>query len=431
MPNSLTPPIPFRDAFRFWVKLGFINFGGPAGQIAIMHRELVEKRHWISESRFLRALNYCMLLPGPEAQQLATYIGLLLHGTLGGIVAGMFFVLPSVFVLLLLAWVYAAYGHVQVVVHALEGFKPVVLAIVLEAVLRIGRRSLGSGFLVVVASSAFAGIYVWSVPFPAIILGAAVIGLAVQGVFPTFIRAKLMPAEQGAAELAAENAPSATAGRALRVLGLGLALWGVVFGAILILGGKSSLYAHMAIFFTKAALVTFGGAYAVLVYVAQAAVEQYRWLLPHEMIDGLALAESTPGPLIMVLQFVGFLGGWRVHGALSPLVSGTLAGLIATYFTFLPSFVFIFLGAPYVESWRSKRYLNAALATITAAVVGVIVNLGVFMATRVLVREGRPDLMAFLLMAAAFVLLVRFRLNVVWAVAGGGLVGLARGLMTI
>lgn len=420
----------FGEAFRFWLKLGFINFGGPAGQIAIMHRELVERRKWMSEPRFLHALNYCMLLPGPEAQQLATYIGLILHGFWGGLIAGAFFVLPSIFILLGLSYVYATWGNIPVILSVLDGFKPVVLAIVIEALVRIGRRSLRTRFLVGLGGAAFVAIYFLKVPFPIIVLGGGLIGFLIERVSSRELAGRIL-AVRAPEDAMTEAFPPAGWGRAVKVITMGGLLWSLGFGAVWLLAGASSVHISMAKFFTRAAFVTFGGAYAVLAYVGQAAVTEYHWLLPHEMVDGLALAETTPGPLIMVLQFVGFLGGWRLHGGLSPLASGTLAALLTTYFTFLPSFVFVFLGAPYIESWRSKTYLNAALTTITASVVGVIANLGVFMGSRVLFHDGRPDLIGAAMMLVSFVALKRFKVSVVWAITGGGLAGLARSLLGV
>jgi chromate transporter len=411
-PNGVS----FGEAFRFWVKLGFISFGGPAGQIAIMHRELVERRRWISESRFLHALNYCMLLPGPEAQQLATYVGWLLHRTWGGIVAGTFFVLPSVFVLMALSYVYAAYGDVAAVAGILSGFKPVVVSIVVEAVHRIGKRALTGRAHVVIAALSFVAIYVLRVPFPLIVLGAAIAGLLAR--FPT--RSGAAESEE---EEAGEHAMPSKA-RLAGILAAGLALWSVPFLLLRLLRGEGSLHAELYLFFTKAAFVTFGGAYAVLAYVAQAAAGSYGWLTHAETVDGLALAETTPGPLIMVLQFVGFMAAWHRPEGLPPELSAVLGALVTTWATFLPCFLFIFLGAPYIEVLRQNRALKNVLSAVTAAVVGVILNLALVFGVAVV-----KDAFSFVLTLVSFFVLVRHRIDVLWVVLGGGLVGLVRALV--
>jgi chromate transporter len=424
-----TAPRPdFWTAVRYWVRLGCINFGGPAGQIAIMHRDLVERRRWISEERFLHALNFCMLLPGPEAQQLATYIGWLLHGIRGGLVAGAFFVLPSVFVLLALSWVYAVHGESPVVSALLSGLKPVVLAIVVDAAIRIGGRALRHAALAGIAAAAFIAIAFWNVPFPWIVVGAGLLGAAAGSIWPEFIR----PAGGGPANESSDAAPAAAGSRVslrpmLPVLAAGLALWFLPLLLVTLWRGAQSLHAQVYSFFMRAALVTFGGAYAVLAYVTQAAAGKFGWITPLEAVDGLALAETTPGPLIMVLQFVGFMAGWHHPQGMSPAGSAVLAGLLTTWATFVPSFLFIFLGAPYIEKLRGSRRLTAALSGITAAVVGVILQLALVFGLAVLWRRGESppiDFFGAALMVAAFVAMRRFRLDILWVIAGGALAGL-------
>lgn len=436
----------FWTAFRYWVKLGFVNFGGPAGQIAIMHRDLVERRHWISENRFLHALNFCMMLPGPEAQQLAIYIGWLLHRTAGGLVAGVFFVIPSVFVLLALSFLYAAYGSLPAVAGLLAGLKPVVVAIVLEAVFKIGSRAVKSVAHVFVAAAAFVAIYLFDVPFPWIVLSAALAGYAGFRFWPhTFSTPEpatgltaLSPSAGGEAVISDDAPPAAhtlpSPRRSWKILGVGLLLWVVPLLALAALRGSGSLHLRLYRFFTQAALVTFGGAYAVLAYVTDVAVESFHWLTASQAVDGLALAETTPGPLIMVLQFVGFLAGWNQPEGMTPLSSGVLGALVTTYATFLPSFLFIFLGAPYIEILRGNRRLSAALTGITAAVVGVILNLAVVFGSTVLFPHGVSggvNLFAILLGAAALLALIRFKADVLWVIAAGGAIGLLRTLFGV
>jgi chromate transporter len=442
--------VSFSVALRFWIKLGFISFGGPAGQIAIMHRELVERRRWIGEERFLHALNYCMLLPGPEATQLAIYVGWLLHRTWGGIAAGAFFVIPSIFILLTLSYIYAAYGQVAAVAGVLAGFKPVVVAIVVEAVLRIGRRALRRRVHYLIALLAFVSIYFLRVPFPLIVLGAGLTGLLGLRFLPNLFAVKEDKTKTASAHeksnegdeeylppvIADDAAPPPhtlpTRGRALRVLALGVALWSLPFAALVALFGWSSLHAHEYRFFTQAALVTFGGAYAVLAYVTQTAAGHYGWLTHAQALDGLALAETTPGPLIMVLQFVGFMAGWNnPHHGMSREASAILGALVTTYTTFLPCFLFIFLGAPYLERLRGNRRISAALAGVTAAVVGVVFNLAlVFGATVIFPRGfgGGVNLFSLALSVVAFVALYRFKAEVLWVVLACGAVGLLRRL---
>jgi len=421
----------FRNAFLFWLKLGFISFGGPTGQIAIMHQELVERRKWISNARFLHALNYCMLLPGPEAQQLATYVGWLLHRTLGGVVAGSLFVLPSVFILWGLSYVYVVYGNVPWIAAIFYGLKPAVLAIVAAAVIRIGKRALKNEVMWTIATLAFVAIFFLKVPFPVIIIGAGVIGLAGQ----RFWKKKFLvfsghggKGEEETVISDSDDSPEHTRpswGQAARVLVVWLALWWVpVLLAALWLSPSHSVTKE-GVFFSKAAMVTFGGAYAVLPYVAQQAVEHYHWLQAPQMLDGLGLAETTPGPLIMVVQFVGFLGGWNQPGSLPPLAAATSGALITTWSTFTPCFLWIFLGAPHIERLRGNERLTAALSTVTAAVVGVIMNLAVWFGLHVLFpRGGRVDGFAVVTAVAAFVVMVKWKLEVIPVVIGAGVVGL-------
>ena len=389
--------IPFSDAVRVWARIAALSFGGPAGQIAVMHRILVEEKRWIGENRFLHALNYCMLLPGPEAQQLAVYVGWLLHKTKGGLVAGTLFVLPGLLAIMALSWIYAGVGNVGVVQALFFGLKAAVLAIVLEAVVRIGRRALKNNVMLGLAAAAFVAIFAFDVPFPLIILAAALVGFfGGRAGLPAFAAGgnahaghagKAVPdTETALGESMPEHArPSIS--WSLRVAGICLALWLGPVAALLLALGPEHVLTHIALFFSKMAVVTFGGAYAVLAYVAQQAVETYGWLQPGEMLDGLGLAETTPGPLIMVTQFVGFLGAFRDPGELNPFVAGTLGGLLTTWVTFVPCFLWIFLGAPFVETIRGNRALAAALAVITAAVVGVVLNLAVWFGLHVLFGE--------------------------------------------
>ncbi len=450
--NSARPSarrVRFAEAFRFWVKLGFISFGGPAGQIAIMHRELVERRRWLSEERFLHALNYCMLLPGPEAQQLAIYIGWLMHRTLGGIVAGAFFVIPSVFILLALSYVYAAHGQLPAVAGVLSGFKPVVVAIVVEAVLKIGGKALKRWAHVVLAAAAFVSIYFLHIPFPLIVLAAAAIGLAGARYLPNVFAAPThnkeadrKPLVDGVMTTAAplviddEAQPPAhtlpNRARVIKILAVGVTLWLLPLIALVAWRGGDSLHAQEYRFFTQAALVTFGGAYAVLAYVTQAAAGSFGWMTQAQAVDGLALAETTPGPLIMVLQFVGFMAAWNNPQGMSPAASGVVGALVTTYVTFLPSFMFIFLGAPYIEKLRGNKNLSGALTGVTAAVVGVILNLALVFGAAVIWPgglAGGADWFSAVLSVAAFVALYRFKADVLWVVIAGGAVGLLRQLL--
>jgi chromate transporter len=391
--------IPFSEAVRTWARIAALSFGGPAGQIAVMHRILVEEKRWIGEHRFLHALNYCMLLPGPEAQQLAVYIGWLLHKTKGGLVAGTLFVLPGVLAIMALSLVYAAFGRVGIVQALFFGLKAAVLAIVLEAVVRIGKRALKNRVMVGIAAAAFVAIFFLGVPFPLIVLSAALIGyLGGRAGHPAFLAGggghgsaagkAVADAETALGEeLPAHARPPLS--WSLKVAAVCLLLWLGPVVLLLLTFGPGNVFSEIAVFFSKMAVVTFGGAYAVLAYVAQEAVETYGWLRPGEMLDGLGMAETTPGPLIMVVQFVGFMGAFRDPGTLPPLLAGALGGLLTTWVTFVPCFLWIFLGAPFVETLRGNRALSAALATITAAVVGVVLNLAVWFALHVLFAEVR------------------------------------------
>jgi chromate transporter len=379
----------FREALRTWLRVGLYSFGGPAGQIAVMHRIIVEEKRWVDEQRFLHALNYCMLLPGPEAQQLATYLGWLLHRTAGGLVAGILFVLPGFTAILLLSVLYAGYYDSTLVQGIFFGIKPAVVAVVVEAVLRLGRRALRNGTMVGIAAAAFVAIYFLAVPFPLIIAGAALLGYLGSHIRPeSFLEARHDAAGADGA-LPAEPVTDATPrwGATLRVVAAGLALWWLPLIVLAVWTGMDSVWTRMGLFFSQAAVVTFGGAYSVLAYVAQRAVETYGWLQPGEMLDGLGMAETTPGPLIQVVQFVGFMGAFRDPGALSPFTAGVLASVLTTWVTFVPCFIFIFAGAPWIEHLRGRQRLGAALAAITAAVVGVILNLALWFSVHVLFRE--------------------------------------------
>ena len=423
-------PVGFWEAFWFWVKLGFINFGGPAGQIAIMHRELVERKRWVSESQYLRTLNFCMLLPGPEAQQVATYIGWRLHGTVGGVVAGSFFVIPSIFVLWLLSYLAVAHSDVPAITGLLYGIQPVVIAIVVEAVLRIARRALGHYLLIGFSVAAFVALFFFSIPFPLVVLAAGLGGLLLSRVVPEAFESgghgSSEEAESAVDLAASRGQPSML--RNLRLLATFLVLWVVPVGAVWIWRGGEDVLVREALFFTGAAFVTFGGAYAVLSYVADVAVNQYGWLTADQMVQGLGLAESTPGPLIMVTQYVGFIGAWNDPGPFAPLFYGTLGALITTYATFLPCFLFIFLFAPYIELLASNRRLKAVLVGVTAAVVGVIANLAVYFATQVLFPEDVTlrglDVFALIVAVISFVVLQRFKVPIYLIVPAGAVVGM-------
>ncbi len=429
--------VSFAEAFRFWLKLGFISFGGPAGQIAIMHTELVERRRWISEKRFLHALNYCMVLPGPEAQQLATYIGWLMHRTWGGIVAGALFVLPSLFILIALSWVYLRFGDVPLVAGIFFGLKPAVTALVLHAAHRIGSRALKNRWMWGIAAASFVAIFAFDAPFPAIVLAAALIGHFGAQRWPAVFA--LGGGHGGAKQgygpaLIDDHTPTPAHARfsrshLVKVLALGLGLWLLAMGALVAVNGLQGTLTQMGWFFTKAALLTFGGAYAVLPYVYQGAVETHQWLSGPQMIDGLALGETTPGPLIMVVAFVGFVGGWlkQVLGPDALFLGGAVAAGVVTFFTFLPSFIFILAGGPMVEATHGKLGFTAPLSAITAAVVGVILNLAMFFAYHVLwpqVFGGRFDAVSAAITLAAAVALFRFKVGVMPLLGACAAVGL-------
>ncbi|MBB3017230.1 chromate transporter [Microvirga lupini] len=446
--------VSYGEAFRIWLRVAALSFGGPAGQIAVMHRILVEEKRWISESRFLHALNYCMLLPGPEAQQLATYVGWLMHRTLGGLMAGGLFILPGIIAIMGLSWIYALYGKVGFVAALFFGLKAAVLAIVLEAVVRIGRRALKNPVLVGIAAAAFVAIFFFDAPFPLIILVAGLIGyLGARANLPEFqVGGHGSQSEAEADNLLGEHLPDharPNTRRSLRIAAVCLALWLVPVVALLLLLGDGNVFTQIAIFFSKMAMVTFGGAYAALVYVAQQAVDTYGWLQPGEMLDGLGMAETTPGPLIMVLQFVGFMAAFRDAGALHPLLAGTLGGLLATWVTFAPCFLWIFLGAPYIEVLRGNRSLSDALKAITAAVVGVILNLAIWFGIHTIFRDVHPvewgilnfdapvwgsvNFWALLLSAAAIIAMFRLHVGMLptlAATSAAGIVLYAAGLIT-
>ena len=443
-----TPPAAptLREAVRLWAKIGLMSFGGPAGQIALMHRELVEERRWIGERRFLHALNYCMLLPGPEAQQLAIYVGWLLHRTIGGLAAGILFVLPGALVMLALSTLYMFYREVPLIDALFLGVKAAVLAVVVEAVVRIGRRALKNQVMIAIALIAFVGIYMLNIPFPLIVLLAGLGGWIGNRIAPAKFSGALhgngeLPDFKGAVDLMFERGEldhtRPTRWHAARMLAIWLPIW---LGPVVLtwaLTGLSSVWTQLGGFFSLMAVVTFGGAYAVLAYVAQAAVESFGWLAPGEMVDGLGLAETTPGPLILVLQFVGFIAAFRAPGVLSPLLAGSLGALLTTWVTFAPCFFWIFLGAPYIEALRENRALSAALSAITAAVVGVVLNLAVWFALHVVfgtVREvglgmdipvfSSLDWRAALLAAAAMIAMLRFKVGMLPTLVGSALAGL-------
>lgn len=438
--NELAAPrqVSRREAFLYWLKLGFISFGGPAGQIALMHTELVERRRWISEGRFLHALNYCMLLPGPEATQLAVYIGWLLHRTRGGIVAGVLFILPSLLLLMGLGWIYLAYGHLPLLAGIMDGIKPAVVAIVLAAAWRLGSRTLRNGILIAIAALAFVAIALLQLPFPLIVLGAALAGAVGVRLRPSAFLAPGSAGAHGGAKrtsaspaLIDDDTPTPAHARfswprlALVALG-GVALMGLAWLALAAWGGTQGTLAQMGWFFSKAALLTFGGAYAVLPYVVQGAVEHYGWLDATQMIDGLALGETTPGPLIMIVAFVGFVGGWT-HALLGPQalpLAGLLGGTVAALFTFLPSFIFILAGGPLVEATRGDLRLTAPLTAISAAVVGVIASLAVYFGREVFFAGGVFQPAALVIGALAAVALLRYRVGTIKLLAACALAGL-------
>jgi len=437
------------DATRVWAKIGWLGFGGPAGQIALMHRELVEKRRWISDERFLYALSYCMLLPGPEAQQLAIYIGWLMHRKLGGVIAGTLFVIPGMIVIGTLSWLYATYAQLPAVVAIFFGIKAAILAVVVEAVLRLGKRALKNRVMVAIAGAAFVAIYFFKAPFPLVVLVAALIGIVgrhwLPGSFPApATAAKLAEGDYLVDRKIARGELTHTTRslrRAMIVSIVCLALWFAPILAVAAIFGPHSIFAQQGVFFGEAAIVTFGGAYAVLAYIAQRAVEGYGWLTAGEMLDGLALAETTPGPLIMVVQYVAFIAAFRHPGGLNPYTAGVLGSLLTTWVTFMPCFLWIFVGAPYVEALRGNRALHAALSAIMAAVVGVILNLSVWFAVRTIFHtvDARSygflhidvpawssiDLAALVLGIGALVAMLRFKVGMGWTLFGSAVLGAA------
>ena len=425
-PQGAERPRPtFAEAFRFWLKLGLISFGGPAGQIAIMHRELVEQRRWIDEPRFLHALNFCMLLPGPEATQLAIYIGWVLHRIWGGIIAGVLFVAPSAILLWVLSWFYMQWGRVPAVTAIFDGLKPAVLAIVAAAVARIGGRILKNPFMWTLAAAAFVAIYFARIPFPIIILSAAVIGLFGERFCPSAFHV-LKDASVESREV--RMAPPSRR-RGLVVLGVGLALWWIPLLLTRAWLGADHTISRQGVFFSQAAMVTFGGAYAVLPYVAQEAVGRFAWIAPGQMLDGLALAETTPGPLIMVLQFVGFVGAWQHPGMLAPFAAGTLGAMVTTWATFAPCFLWIFLGAPNIERMRGNARLSSALSAVTAAVVGVILNLAFSFGRPLLFPSfAHPNWFAIIIAAVTTIGMIRWKWGVVPVVAGAAAAGFLSGV---
>lgn len=431
---DVAPPLPsLGEATRVWTKIGFLSFGGPAGQIALLHREVVDDRNWVSDRRFLHALNFCNLLPGPEAQQLAIYLGWLMHGPIGGAIAGLLFVIPGVIVMLALSAVYATLGTVPVIAALFYGLKSAVLLLVVEAVLRIGRRALKGRVAWTLAGASFAALFLFDVPFPIVVLVAGLIGTLAPGHFAGGAHGKAKDGRPALldAMLAADPGRAGRLARGARMAGLASAvLWLLPVLALLPVGG---VYADVALFFSKMAVVTFGGAYAVLAYVAQEAVQSYHWLSASEMLSGLGLAETTPGPLILVLQFVGFLAGYRAPGPLSGVPGGAIASMLTVWVTFLPCFMFVFLGAPLIERLQENRKLSGALSAVTAAIVGVVANLAVWFALHVLFRQtvqvqglglsfaapvpGSLDLWALALAAVAGLCLFRLKLGVMWTLA--------------
>lgn len=414
-PTSDSAAVPFQTALKFWIKLGFISFGGPAGQIAIMHKELVERRKWISEESFLHALNFCMLLPGPEAQQLAAYNGWRLHGIKGGIAAGAFFVLPSIFFLLVLSYIYARFGHVSEIVAVLDGFKPVVVAIVVEAVIKIGKRSLKTAVHFLIATLSFVAVQFLQIPFPLIVATALLFGFI-------WSRNEVTTNDRP------ENAPSQRRSYILKVIAICLVLWLIPLTAASAVFGYDNLSVSLYLFFTQAAFVTFGGAYAVLAYVNQAAVGA-GWITAAQAVDGLALAETTPGPLIMVLQFIGFMTAWQNAGTFDQTLFAVVCALLVTFATFLPSFLFVFSGAPYIERLQGNKRLSGALTFVTAAVVGVIMNLSIVFGSAVFSTASGINVFGIVVAAIAFGALYFLKADVLLVVIAGGLVGLVRYLI--
>ena len=436
--------VPFREALRYWFRLGFITFGGPAGQIAIMHEELVDRKRWIGEERFLHALSFCMLLPGPEAQQLAIYIGWLLNGIAGGIVAGLLFVLPAFFLIMGLSWTYVTHGDVDWVAAIFYGLRAAVVGLVFAALLRVAARATRNPIAIAIAAAAFIALFIVKVPFPLIIACAALIGFVGSRLRPELFQSAEAEVEEDSSDVVIADDHQTTISkpgvRSLKVLGLGLLVWWGPLLIVIAIRGFEDTLSKEAIFFSQTAMITFGGAYAVLSYINQAAVQNFGWLAPGQMVTGLGLAESTPGPLIMVTEFVGFVAAYRYPGGLDPVVAGILGATITTWATFAPCFLWIFLGAPYIERLRDHKTLNAALSSVTAAVVGIILNLAVVFGLTVLfneVEQGKAlgvtfpipklasvDWFALVVAATVFVGIWRYRWPVPWVVAGSALAGL-------
>lgn len=448
--NEYGHSVSFREAVLVWLRVAALSFGGPAGQIAVMHRILVDEKKWISENRFLHALNYCMLLPGPEAQQLATYIGWLLHRTAGGLVAGTLFVLPGFVSILILSVLYAGFQELTVVQAIFFGIKAAVLAVVVEAVLRVGKRALKNAYMYAIAAAAFVGIFFLDIPFPLIVIGAGLIGFLGSRFNPDKFVIIKGHEVKGDGEDSAIDAMFAsgradhtrpTVTRAVKVAAVWLALWFVPLIVIAVMFGADDVFTKIGLFFSKLAVVTFGGAYAVLAYMAQEAVQNYGWLAPGEMLDGLGMAETTPGPLIMVTQFVAFMGAFRAATGLDPFTAGVLASVLVTWVTFVPCFLWIFVGAPYVEQLRGNNSLSAALSAITAAVVGVILNLAVWFALHVLFAEvevvrtyglklqvpviATIDIASLVLAVGAFIAMLRFRVGMIPVIGVSAALGAA------
>jgi chromate transporter len=439
-PGDRVPQVPLSEALPTWIKVALLSFGGPAGQIGVMHRLLVEERKWVEEKRFLHAMSYCMLLPGPEAQQLATYLGWMLHGTRGGLVAGTLFIIPGLVSLFVLSVLYAEFRDTTLVQGVFFGLKPAVMAVVLEALLRIGRRTLVGRLQALLAAGAFVAIFFLNVPFPLIVLAAGLLGYAGSRMSPSDASRRHAEREPEASSIAAPSL-----GFVVRTAGIWLALWFVPIAILVAVFGRGSVFVDEAIFFSKAAVVTFGGAYAVLAYIAQQAVEVYQWLAPGEMLDGLGMAETTPGPLIQVVQFVGFMGAYRHPGGMSPLAAGALGSLVTAWVTFVPCFLFVLLGAPFSERLRGRRNLSAALSAITAAVVGVILNLAVWFSLHTVFAEltplsfgplrvlmpnwGTVDWAAAALAVGAAAAMLRFRVGMVPTLAASAVCGLVYTLL--
>jgi len=423
--------VSFKEAFRFWLKLGFISFGGPAGQIALMHRELVERKKWISDEDFLHALNFCMLLPGPEAQQLATYNGWRMHGVKGGTLAGAFFILPSVFILLALSYIYVKFGNVAEVSAILDGLKAVVVAIVVEAVIKIGKKAFKGWFSVLIAALSFIAIFVFHIPFPLIVIGAALLGFLYFKLHRNIEEEKkrrgeeeIIKTEDQISKIKDQRSFSKL--KILKTLLVFAVLWLIPFLASGFIFGFNNLAVRIYLFFTQTAFVTFGGAYAVLAYVNQAVVNSFGWLTTQQAIDGFALAETTPGPLIMVLQNIGFIAGWNNAGEANQTIFAIICALLTTFATFLPSFMFIFIGAPYIEKLRGNKSLSSALLGVTAAVVGVILNLAIVFGATVIFPEFQMNFFALGLAIISFLALYFLKLDVLYIILFGGLCGLAK-----